>query len=47
MINKYEEIYAKNKCDITQLVQDWIDENISEFYCNNSETELKYNQIDR
>lgn len=42
MINKYEEIYAKDKGDITQLVQNWIDENISDFYCNKLETELKY-----
>lgn len=47
MINKYEEIYAKDKCDITQLVQDWIDENITNFHCKNSNIELKYNQIDR
>lgn len=44
MQKKYEEIYADDKEDLSQLIQEWIDENVFNICCQNNRTELKCNQ---
>ena len=44
MQNDYKEIYANDKKDLLELVQEWIDENIEKISCSIANTELKYNK---
>lgn len=47
MINlqkEYKEIYANDKKDLLELIQEWIDENILDICCKCEHTELKCQQ---
>ena len=41
---EYKEIYANDKPELTELVQEWVDENILNMYCKFDFFELKYEQ---
>lgn len=44
MEENIEEIYAKDKPELSELIQSWIDENIESITCNYLESVLKCNQ---
>lgn len=44
MQTEFKEIYTNDKPEITELVQEWIDENILNIYCKFNFSELKYEQ---
>ena len=44
MINDFEEIYSNDKKELTNLVQEWINENIENITCKSRGTELQYRQ---
>ncbi|HJJ04474.1 MAG TPA: hypothetical protein OIM45_01100 [Clostridiaceae bacterium] len=39
---EYKEIYANDKPELNELVQEWIDENISNIYCKLNYFELEH-----
>lgn len=42
MEEKIKEIYTEEGKNLTQLIQEWINENPSILYCNKSEKDIKY-----
>jgi len=43
----FHEIYAKDKKDLTTLIQEWIDENIEYISCKCINRELEYKHNNR
>lgn len=41
---EYKEIYAKDKEDLSELVQQWIDEDVLNICCKSGSSELEYRQ---
>ncbi len=44
MSEDFKEIYAKEEKELTNLVQEWINENIENITCKSKEIELQYRQ---
>lgn len=44
MSEDFKEIYSKEENDLTNLVQEWINENIENITCKCRKTELQYEQ---
>lgn len=44
MSEEFKEIYAKEKIEINDLVQEWINENIENITCKCRKIELQYKQ---
>lgn len=44
MQTEFKEIYAKEKPELSELIQEWIDENILNICCKFDSSELKYKQ---
>lgn len=42
MEEKIKETYTKDGKTLTELIQEWINENISILYCNYEEKNIKY-----
>lgn len=42
MEEKIKEIYTKDGKDLTELIQEWINENTSILYCNSEGKDIKY-----
>lgn len=42
MVEKIKETYTKDRKDLTDLIQEWINENTSILYCNYEEKNIKY-----
>lgn len=42
MVKKIKETYTKDGKDLTELIQEWINENTSILYCNYEEKNIKY-----
>lgn len=41
MVEKIKETYTKDGKDLTELIQEWINENTSILYCNYEEKNIK------
>ena len=42
MVEKIKETYTKDGKDLTELIQEWVNENTSILYCNYEEKNIKY-----
>lgn len=42
MVEKIKETYTKDGKDLTELTQEWINENTSILYCNSEKKDIKY-----